>query len=305
MRASGWVLTCDPGVDDAVALAVAAGRDDCRMEAVVAGAGNVPAGTAWRNAAGIAALVGLALPVGIGSACATDGATIHRPGGRHGDDGLAGLSGRLPAVDGPPPDGLPSVQGNVLATGPLTDCALALRAGQRIERVVWMGGSAEVGPSRSDAGGSDGGSDVAEFNAAADPGAVDVVLGGPAHVDVVPIEITRQVTLRSDDLARWSAGTAVSRFCADVVTARGATGTTARSMTTGTTGMTAFVVHDAVAVIAALEPGLFDWSPRRLAASASGRLASLPGSENARLAVDVDAAAVRTRIVAAVAAVTS
>jgi inosine-uridine nucleoside N-ribohydrolase len=275
------VLTCDAGVDDAIALAVAAGRPDCRVAAVVAGAGNVAAATAWRNAAGMAALLGLDGPVAIGGERTIGGAPIHRAGDGHGADGLLGLADRLPRpAAATPADGLALVRGDVVALGPLTDTARAIRAGQPVDRVVWMGGSTGAG--------------AAEFNASVDAEAVDAVLQSSAAVAVVPIDITRRVLLGDDDLARWSAGSATGRLCAELAARR-------RERTSGAPGV---AVHDAVAVIAALEPALFLWSPRRLAARpAGGRLSSRPGPPNAELAVAVDADAVRRRIVDAVAAV--
>jgi pyrimidine-specific ribonucleoside hydrolase len=297
------VVTCDPGVDDAIALAVAAGRPDCRVAAIVAGAGNIGAPTAWRNAVGMAALLGLDGPVGIGSERTIGGTPIRRSGDAHGADGLLGLADRLPgpamtpadnirlpaagAAEPPPApatrptDGLPLVRGDVVALGPLTDLARALRAGQPVDRVVWMGGATDAG--------------AAEFNASADAGAVDAVLDSRVAVAVVPIEITRRVVLGDQDLARWTAGSATSRLCADLAARR-------RERTPDASGV---AIHDAVAVIAALEPDLFSWSPRRLTAgppgaAAAGHLSSLPGPPNAQLAVAVDPAAVRQRIVDAV-----
>src|SRR5690606_31987088 len=152
-----WVVTCDPGVDDAIALAVAAGRADCDVRAVVAGAGNVDAPTAWRNATGLAALFGLDVPVGLGGAVALDGGSLargddSRPSGSdlrhasatgqgrgpHGPDGLAGLSDQLPEMSGPPADGATMVHGPVIALGPLSDVARSRHAGRSLDRVVWM-----------------------------------------------------------------------------------------------------------------------------------------------------------------------
>lgn len=137
--------------------------------------------------------------------------------------------------------------------------------------------------------------EVAEFNAAVDAEAVDAVLRSPAALAVVPIEVTRRVVLGDADLARWSVGSTTARLCAALAARR-------RDRAALPPGV---AVHDAVAVIAALEPDLFAWSSLRLAASppgaaAAGHLASVPGPPNARLAVAVDAEAVRQRIVAAV-----
>lgn len=281
---TAWVLTCDPGVDDAVALAVFAGRRDCELRAVVAGAGNVPAAVTWRNAAGLVALLGLGVPVGQGGGRALDGTPIAREATSHGADGLAGLSASLPAPpDDRPADGLPMIEGNVVATGPLTDVARALRAGQAIGQVVWMGGSLVPG--------------APEFNAGVDPTAVNAVLGdGGASLTVVPLDITRQVIFDRSHVDRWAGGPPLARFYAQLARLRfGAPG---RGL-----------LHDPVALVAALEPELFGWSEVRLRCvdhgdGAPGTFTSAStGNErppNARLALTVDADAVRTRVVDAV-----
>src|SRR5690606_2976672 len=298
----GWVLTCDPGVDDAVALAVAAGRADCPVRAVVAGAGNVDAATAWRNAAGLARLLGLDVPVAMGSDTTVDGRPIRRGPSAHGADGLAGLARRLPAAAHGPapaatsgpgarpqagtgsaagpapaatsgpgarpqagtgsaaarpggasaagdapipagPGGRGLVAGDVIATGPLTEVALALARPHALGRVVWMGGS--FAPAAGDAAPAG-----REFNARADPVAVDAVLRAALDLAVVPVEVTRRVSLDADDLVRWWSGPPAARLCADLAARR------------RHHGRGPVVLHDPVAVVAALEPGLFSWQRR-------------------------------------------
>jgi inosine-uridine nucleoside N-ribohydrolase len=292
---AGRVLTCDPGVDDAVALAVAAGRPDARLAAVVAGAGNVDALTAWRNAAGTAVLVGLDVPVGLGSPVAFDGSAIHREGSVHGPDGLVGLGRRLPPADARTREpGRPLVRGDVVATGPLTDVAIALRSGRPVASVVWLGGRladlADEPPGRL--------ADLAdeppvmppggrhadpEFNASADPEAVDAVAAGPAPLSIVPLDVSRRVVLGPDAIARWAAGPIPARFCADLVTAR--------------YGPAGGALPDPVAVVAALEPHLFRWEARPVRCSTGGpwppgTLRIDPAGPAVRLAVAVDAAGV-------------
>ena len=296
------MVTCDPGIDDAVALAVAAGRGDCDLRAVVAGAGNVDALTAWRNACGLADLLGFDVPVAIGSAATVDGRPIRREGHAHGVDGLAGLARRLPHPGGGPPgarwaapagarnaptDGGSLVGGDVVATGPLTDVALALRAGRPVGRVVWMGGSYVPA--------ADGPGPVGhEFNAGVDPQAVDEVLVAAVDLAIVPIEVTRRVTLGPHDLARWSSGPPPARFCVDLAVRR------------PRRGGHRIELHDPVAVVAALEPELFRWERRRVRCVAGGgdappgALVAAPGPPSAAIAVGVDAPAVRDRIVDAV-----
>jgi inosine-uridine nucleoside N-ribohydrolase len=315
---AGRVLTCDPGVDDAVALAVAAGRPDARLAAVVAGAGNVDALTAWRNAAGTAVLVGLDVPVGLGSPVAFDGSAIHREGSVHGPDGLVGLGRRLPPADARTREpGRPLVRGDVVATGPLTDVAIALRSGRPVASVVWLGGRladlADEPPGRlADLADEPPGrlADLAdeppvmppggrhadpEFNASADPEAVDAVAAGPAPLSIVPLDVSRRVVLGPDAIARWAAGPIPARFCADLVTAR--------------YGPAGGALPDPVAVVAALEPHLFRWEARPVRCSTGGpwppgTLRIDPAGPAVRLAVAVDAAGVGECIVDAVMSLT-
>jgi inosine-uridine nucleoside N-ribohydrolase len=299
VAAAGWVLTCDPGVDDAVALAVAAGRPDARLVAVVAGAGNVDALTAWRNAAGMVELAGVDVPVGLGSAAAVDGSAIHRHGSAHGPDGLAGLAGRLPAADARVRvPGRPLVQGDIVATGPLTDVAIAVRSGQPVDRVVWLGGTAADLAGTAEVAEAPAGHSTRgpEFNAAADPDAVNTVAAAPAPLSIVPLDVSRRVVLGPDAIDRWAMGPRPARFCADLVTARH--------------GPAGGSLPDTVAVVAALEPRLFRWAPRLLRCATEGphprgTLVADDGADGVvRVAVDLDAAAVRDRIVDAVMSLT-
>ena len=298
---SAWVLTCDPGVDDAIALAVLAGCGDDVLRTVVAGAGNVDGPTAWRNTVGLAALFGLDVPVHVGSTTTCDGAPIHRPGDVHGTDGLAGLARLLPArpeastMPAVPPGGAQSLQGQVVAIGPLTDVALAVRSGHALDRLVWMGGA--LLPGAADAPDARPAPDAVEFNAAADPAAVgDVLASDEIDIEVVPLDITRQVRLSSGDLARWTGGPPAIRLCAALAGSRLADGIV--------------TLHDAVAVVAALEPDLFRWKSLHLRCPPAhdrprGALVvdGSPGrSPNARVAVAVDAPAVVDVIVESVAA---
>ena len=276
------MVTCDPGIDDAVALVCAAGLPGFGPAAVVAAAGNVPAGTGWRNAVGIAGLLGLASPVGLGGEEALDGTPISRGPSSHGADGLGGLAFRLPAHRGAPPDGGPLVRGDVVSTGPLTEVARALRAGNPVGRVVWMGGSVDLVDGAAAIGG--------EFNAAADPLAVQEVLASRVALAVVPVEVTMQVTFGHEDLAPWRAGPPVARLCADLVDRRIA----------GGTGPGPTPLHDPVAVVAAADPDLFRWEDHRLGCRPGGALVLGPVGGVARIAVAVDASAVRDRIVSVV-----
>jgi pyrimidine-specific ribonucleoside hydrolase len=169
-----WGLVVDPGVDDAVAMAVLAGLGAV-PDLVIAVPGNVGLEHTARNAAGLAALLGWDVPV------RTFAADVRRrKGSVHGEDGLGGQGDRLPVVQPPPPvEGLPA---ELLVTGPLSAVAVA---DVDVERLVWMGGAV----------------DRTEFNAWCDPAAADRVLRDHAPVtSIVPLDVTTQVPMTADEV---------------------------------------------------------------------------------------------------------
>lgn len=275
-----WTVTCDPGIDDAVALALVAGRSDLAVDAVVAGAGNAPLPAAHRNAAGMAALVGLAVPVGRGSSRSLSGAPLARRPSPHGSDGLGGLADRLPGGARRQTPARVGAWQHVLATGPLTDVARARRRGHLVRGVVWMGGSVTgLGSSIDPLGG--------EFNAGADPQAADEVLGSGAAVRVVPVEVTAQVVLGAEHVAPWRSGPPGARLCAELVDRH-------------RRGRWPVPLHDPVAVVAAVEPDLFRWRHGPLRCRPGGTLSD-PGPDRGRppasVAVGIDVPAVRRLVV--------
>src|SRR4051812_42749509 len=84
------ILDCDPGHDDAVALAVAAYRAD--LVGVTTVAGNVGLAHTTRNALGVLHLMGCDVPVHSGAAAplAIDPADVVHAAHVHGESGLAG-----------------------------------------------------------------------------------------------------------------------------------------------------------------------------------------------------------------------
>src|SRR5690606_33284800 len=116
----------------------------------------------------------------------------------------------------------------------------------------------------------------------------------PVPTTVVPLDVTGKVRLGPADVDRWRDGPPPARLCAALVAARARPG--------------GAPVHDAVALIAALEPALVARPPRRLRRAPGGGPARAAlvaegppgGPAGARLAVDVDAGAVRAAIVEAV-----
>lgn len=163
-----WALVADPGVDDAVALAVLAGSGAV-PDLVVSEPGNVSGAEAARNAAGLVALFGLTSRV---VAHDVDGPAGRREP-RHGDDGLGGLADRLPPAPTPERFDPAELPADMLVTG-----SLSAVAGAAVDRVVWMGGAIDGD---------------AEFNARCAPAAADEVLRRAGSFHMVPLDLTSRI----------------------------------------------------------------------------------------------------------------
>ena len=196
------LIDCDPGIDDALALLLAAAGDDLDIQGVTTVAGNRSVEVTADNACRVLDLAGLQhVPVHAG--CSRPlAASQARTNLVHGDDGLGGLA--LPrsrsataqhAVDVIEQAlwAEPAGQLTLVALGPLTNLALAeiKRPGllQRARRVVVMGGAAfcdgNITPS-------------AEFNFHADPLAAQTVLASGAQVLLFGLDVTRQAVMPAD-----------------------------------------------------------------------------------------------------------
>lgn len=191
------IIDCDPGVDDAIALMVAASASaEFDLVGVTAVAGNLPLADTHRNARDLMAfLAGRAADVypGASRPLARDPVpAIHHI---HGSNGLGGC--RLPAA----PDAAASIgavdfiaqacsEGPVTLCpiGPLTTIAQLLTdvpdAISAIDRIVLMGGAAFVPGNVTDA---------AEFNIWADPHAAEIVFAAPVPKVMIGLDVTLQV----------------------------------------------------------------------------------------------------------------
>lgn len=187
------ILDCDPGVDDALAITFAAGHPDVHLRGITTVAGNVDLDLTTDNALRVSEFVGAAgTPVTAGSPV-----PLLRPPLRaravHGERGLGGAT--LPAptrstTGGHAVDYLVDTvaaapgEMTLVATGPLTNIALALRREPRLVTMVRdfvvMGGSAGRGNVTP----------AAEFNIAADPEAAAVVFGAGWTVMMVGLDVT-------------------------------------------------------------------------------------------------------------------
>jgi purine nucleosidase len=281
------IIDCDPGIDDALALMLAAASPELHLLGVSCVAGNRPVPQTTRNAARVLAAAGCAqVPVHAG--CARPLAhALARCNLVHGEDGLGGAAlpeGRAPealhATDYLAQALLQSAPNSItlIAVGPLTNLALAeiKHPGvlQRAKAVLVMGGAAfrrgNITPQ-------------AEFNFHADALAAHVVLGAGAALSVFGLDVTEQAVMSKAWIA--SLATLDSR-CAQAAHAMLSAYASKESL-----------LHDACPVAFAIEPALFSGARHELSVDwqegpSEGRLHAVrpsPGQTgNAQLITGVD-----------------
>jgi purine nucleosidase len=189
------ILDCDPGIDDALAIAFAAGSPEIELAGLTTVAGNVELAKTTANALAVASFVGLgSVPVTAGCGTPLLRPALHA-GHVHGESGLGGAVLPAPvrtAEAGHAIDFIISSAAaapgeiTLVATGPLTNIALALRREPALASwvgdFVIMGGSASRGNMTP----------AAEFNIWADPEAAAIVFGAqwPNGVRMIGLDVT-------------------------------------------------------------------------------------------------------------------
>lgn len=247
------IIDTDPGVDDAVALMLAAASPEVQLLAVTTVYGNVGLAATTANALRLRALAGLDhLPVAAGAArpLAPPQALPQRTQFKHGTDGLSGRADLLPEPIGPVDargavelmaDLLSNAAGLVtlVAIGPLTNIALLLttrpETKPRIGRIVIMGGYLG-GPS-------------AESNIGSDPEAAHrVLVEQDVPTTLVPLDLTLRAAVDSAWLAELTAAGPRCAALAGVIEEH-------RKRLRQTSGRDTVALHDPLAVLEAVVPG--------------------------------------------------
>lgn len=200
------LVDTDAGLDDALALTYLARHPGAALVAVGSVHGNVPALAAANNALRVLELAGdTTTPVAVGAEHPLN-QPVHLG---HPDDPVGTLAGppaRRPSRE-PAADQLARLARQqpgaltVLALGPLTNLALALRAEPALPRllhhVVIMGGALSVSGNTTP---------QAESNIWHDPEAADAVLAAGFACTLVPLDVTRRATATRDWLTTLAAG---------------------------------------------------------------------------------------------------
>jgi pyrimidine-specific ribonucleoside hydrolase/ribosylpyrimidine nucleosidase len=208
MQKTNIWLDSDPGIDDAVAFAMAAASSDrLNLVGITAVSGNQSSDRVTRNALALSSMLGMGdVPVVRGARKpllkqVADAADFH---------GKSGLGDFIPPVTdkqvADTTNGLLYMYRRIMAlpagelitlvpTGPLTDIALLIKAFPevitRIERIVLMGGSSIGGNV----------SERAEFNIWADPEAAQIVMHSGIPLVMCGLDITLKCGLTKPQIA--------------------------------------------------------------------------------------------------------
>jgi inosine-uridine nucleoside N-ribohydrolase len=284
------LIDCDPGHDDAIALLLSLASPEVELVGVTTVFGNQTLRKTTANAIRVLELAGRGdIPVASGA---------ERPLVRdpflgdyvHGESGLDG-----PVL--PPPDAKPAdlhavdflaerlEPGVVLvATGPLTNVALALERGVRPERIVLMGGSIAEGNVTP----------AAEFNIWTDPEAAQRVFTAGLDVTMIGLDVTHKALLTPAGADRLRTSEPTGRFVAELYDFY-------HRFHVETYGWEGSPIHDAVAVAHVARPGLVDTLERHVAIETESELCRgrtvvdlwrrTHNNANALVAVDIDAEA--------------
>ena len=199
------IIDTDPGIDDAIALAMALFDDRLDVRLITTAAGNVDVAKTTDNALKLLEFWGLDVPVAVGAARPL----VREPQYETAVHGVSGMEGyAFPAPDRSqllPETAVEAMHRQLQASAepvtivclaPMTNLALLLREHpedqDRIARVVFMGGSTQRGNKGV----------LSEFNVHADPEAADIVLRSGLPLVMLPLDAGGRALVYPEDSAR-------------------------------------------------------------------------------------------------------
>ena len=257
-------LDCDPGVDDAMALALLLRCPEYQLMGVSAVAGNVEEEKTFSNARNLMHFFGGTAPVypGAKKPLFREPRTAYFV---HGENGLGNVTlpespqkvQTLPASDAIY-EAAKAADGELvlIAIGPLTNVALALMKhgslGKLIKQIVLMGGSASYGNATP----------AAEANIFCDPEAASLVFQSGIPIVMCGLDMTLKAIMSPRELDAMAALNPTARFLRDA-----AQHGLAYSKAHGFDGM---ALHDPTAVLYPLYPQLFSGEEAGVAVETKG-----------------------------------
>ena len=262
------ILDCDPGVDDALAIAFAAASPAIELVGITSVSGNVGLDKTTANALAVASFVGARdVPVTAGCAVPLLRSAV-RAGHVHGESGLGSAVLPPPERSAEPGHAVDYLISTILAspgeitlvaTGPLTNIALALlrepRLAKRVREFVIMGGSTGRGNVTP----------AAEFNIWADPEAASIVFGAGWTVRMIGLDVTlrARATVYIQDRMRSFGSLGSTLLLPALARYRDGDDTTGEPP-----------VHDVCAVVSVVEPSVFGYTPALVQVETTGTLTS-------------------------------
>ena len=252
------IIDSDPGLDDALAIGLAAASPELRLLAVTTVGGNADVTRCTENALRLLHVYRRDdVLVAEGAAGALLGSVV-RATEVHGESGIGNVVLPPPTARALP-EGAVALMARLLAEspdpvaiapiGPLTNIALLLRLyphlASRIAHLCLMGGSIGEGNTTASA----------EFNIVADPEAADVVFRSGIPITMIGLDVTHQALLDRDAARELrELGTASGRVAADLTDF-------ALDRNLEWSGATTTAIHDAVAIAHLLVPDLVAVAP--------------------------------------------
>lgn len=199
------IIDCDPGIDDALAILLAAASDQLDIKLITTCAGNQTSEKITTNALKLLSFIERPdISVARGATRPLQGELVVAEKA-HGDSGFGGVELGETAQSVIEPSAVDAMRDVILASdqkvtivaiGPLTNVALLLQkypeVVERIEHLSIMGGSSTEGNATP----------VAEFNIYVDPEAASIVFHSGIPITMFGLNVTYQVPMYMEDIER-------------------------------------------------------------------------------------------------------
>lgn len=284
------IISTDPGIDDAVAIAIATSSEKLDVKLICPIAGNVSLEKTTLNTQKILTFFGKSIPIVPGSVKPLL-RPLHDASGVHGKTGMDGYPFPEPSLF--PENNITAAQSmhkvvtesnektTIIGIGPLTDIALFIHQYpndlDKIENLVLMGGSLGRGNFGV----------LSEFNFGNDPEAAKMVFQSGLKIKVAPMEVGRQAKITPTTSEKIkSFGKVGDMFYQLFSKYRGGSFKIGLNM------------YDALAVALILAPEIFDITDTHISIETQGTLTSgaslidlkgyLNQADNAKVAISVD-----------------
>ncbi len=248
------IIDCDPGIDDAVMLCLAAAfQEQLEILAVTTVAGNQTIEKVSENARKVIDFLNLKVPVAVGMETHLLN-PVRVAEKAHGEDGLGGVS-LPPAVSEFEKEHAvlylnrkimeQKEKITLIVTGPCTNIAMLFRlfpqVKERIDQIVLMGGGVKCGNCTA----------AAEFNIYEDPEAAQIVFQSGVPIVMAGLDVTWQCGLTRRQIEKLcQMGGKVGRFCGDMA---------GYAFENSWNDLRKILpLHDAVTVMYLVHPELFD-----------------------------------------------